>query len=212
MTTPQKKGGRRVDHTSAKGLPPVNWMIWEERYAAEPMLTLEQIAKETGRTRATVKTHYSRGNWKARRIQVQAKTRAAIQAKLQQRAESFALYRQGMLITAARRALKAIAANLQGAGGEHGFGVEKVDAYQLQALLKTYDESTLEGKVAAQLTPILFQTLERQATDELTAAKLREFQAQAQQSRPASSSTSTRTLPYANGRAASLFSRPNGTS
>lgn len=186
-----------------------------ERYAANPRLTLQQIADEVGRTLSTVRTHYSKERWKDLRAKVQAQTIESVRAKLQRETERFAVERQRLTLKIARRALRAALANLGSPGSKDSFGSDRVDGFQLAALLKAHDDGTVAGKVAEQLTPILFEVMDRRATEQLTEAKLQEFRSRLSAAQPhGTNGTTSSTLKptCANGRVASLFSRPNGTS
>lgn len=200
----------KVRRTSARGLPPVNWAVQAERYAADPSMTFQTIADDTGRTHSTVKTHAEKERWGELRRLTQARTREAVRARLQERTELFATKRQSLMLTIAERGLRALAANLAAPAGEDGFGSNKVDAYQLQAMLKTLDDGTLAGKVAEQLTPVLLQALDRETTMALVRERIGAFQPPHKNG--VATTHSTQKPACANGRVASLFSRPNGSS
>lgn len=191
----------------------MNWGAIGEQYAADKNLSLADIARMTGRRIGTVKSHHARAGWAELRRVVQAKTCEAIREKLQREQEKFALFRQRKLITIARRSLNALAENLKAPGGEHGHGSDKVDAYQLQATLKTLDDGTLAEKVSEKLTPLILEAMSDQSVSDLATAKLKAFR-EALQSQPAAtaSTTSTRKPDCATGRAASSFSRSSGGS
>ena len=191
---------------------PVDWGVIAERYAADPKLTLEQISRDTGRTLATVRTHYAKRRWRYRRVAVQAKTREAVAAKPQQSTERFAMFRHRMMLKIAKRGLRALCANLEAPAGEEGFGSDKVDAYQLQAILRTMDDGTLAGKVADQLTPFLLESLDREATTALVRERIDSFRTPPPHANGTSQTHSTPKPACANGRVASLFSRHNGSS
>lgn len=204
---------QKVVRRSAKGLPPVNWGLLAERYAAEPSLTLDALARETGRSLSTLRTHARRRRWMDLRRKVQAKTAESLRAKLQQEQERFALTRQRRMLRIADRATRALLANLAAPAGEHGFGSDKVDGYQLQAILKAFDDGTLAGKVAQTITPILFEAMDRAAIEQLMAERRASVLPRATPSHGTNGTTdSIQRPPSVDGRVASLFSRRNGSS
>ncbi len=193
----------------------MNWGLIAERYAADPSLTLDALAKETGRSLSTLRTHSKRFRWMDLRRKVQARTAESLRAKLQQRMERFALARQSLMLKIARRGLRALAANLAAPAGEHGFGSDKVDGYQLQAILKSFDDGTLAGKVAEQITPILFEAMDRAAIEQLMAERRASMSPPPKPPGHATNGTATTSIqrpPSADARVASLFSRRNGSS
>lgn len=191
---------------------PIDWVEIGERYAADPTLSLTKVAQMTGRSLGTVKAHYERRGWAARRREVQAKSRDAIQARLQEARVEFAVWREREMLKIARRGMRALALNLKAPAGEDGFGSDKVDAHQVRTILKAVDEAAVVAKDTEQLTPLVFQTLDRAATDRIVQEKLAETRAAAARLQQEQATTSTPKTTSVAGRVASLFSRRSGTS
>lgn len=181
-----------------------------ERYAADPSLTVEAIARETGRAQKTVRWHSEKQRWGAHRREVQAKTAERTRESLEKDIEAFSLTRARKLMRMADLHLDQLIAKLES-------GKAEVDAFRVQAALKSLDESHLAGKIAQQITPILFEAMDRSAIEQLIAERRASSKPQpppAPASNHATNGTtaSTPTPHSAGARVASLFSRRNGTS
>lgn len=179
-----------------------------ERYAADLSLTVDAIARETGRAQKTIRWHAEVEHWGARRREVQAATVEKTREVLATEMEEFTIRRTRKLMKLAELHIDQLTRALES-------GEAEVDSFRLQAALKSLDDSHLAGKVAAQITPILFEAMDRQAIDQLIA----ERRASSGPPRPSAPlngthppTTSTPKQPSADARVASLFSRRNGTS
>lgn len=178
-----------------------------ERYAADLGLTCEDIAKETGRAVKTIRWHAHQRRWGKRRAEVQAKLVEQARAEMQLELNSFSVSRTRRMLKVASLSIDRMLEVLRDGDAE-------MDPFKLQAALKAFDDGTVTGKVAEQLTPFLLESLDKDATMRMVEERRADLARLAQQQKPAtgSSTTSTQKPACANGRVASSFSRPSGSS
>lgn len=166
---------------------PIDWQAMGEQYALRRELTLEDIAKATGRTLSTVKTHARRKGWSKKRMAAVAERRDIWTKRVAAELQDFRLEKTSTVIELSRLAMKRLKTELETNDRQ------QIDAHQVVALLKHLDDSEVDRALVEAIPQLVMSELPAAAVEQIKQAQAEAFAKALSESKSSGTPTSTQT-------------------